>query len=70
VSTDIRSKPLLPKEAREGVMRAWLEILRERHPGVLWVPAEQTRAETKSPQIAGLGGGAWKKKCANSENDG
>jgi hypothetical protein len=22
-------------------MRAWLEILRERHPGISWVPAEQ-----------------------------
>jgi hypothetical protein len=22
-------------------MRAWLEILRDRHPGTTWVPAEQ-----------------------------
>jgi hypothetical protein len=22
----------IPREAREGLMRAWLEILRERHP--------------------------------------
>jgi hypothetical protein len=28
----------LPREARDGLMRAWLEILRERHPGVTWVP--------------------------------
>ncbi len=27
----------LPREAREGLMRAWLEILRERHPGVTWL---------------------------------
>jgi hypothetical protein len=27
----------LPREAREGLMRVWLEILRERHPGVEWV---------------------------------
>jgi hypothetical protein len=31
----------LPLEAREGLMRAWLEILRERHPGISWVPTEQ-----------------------------
>jgi hypothetical protein len=28
----------LPREARDGLMRAWLEILRERHPGATWVP--------------------------------
>jgi hypothetical protein len=28
----------LPREARDGLMRAWLEILRERHPGITWVP--------------------------------
>jgi hypothetical protein len=27
----------IPREAREGLMRAWLEILRERHPDVTWV---------------------------------
>jgi hypothetical protein len=27
----------IPREAREGLMRAWLEILRERHPDVSWV---------------------------------
>jgi hypothetical protein len=26
----------LPQEAREGIMRAWLAILQERHPGVVW----------------------------------
>jgi hypothetical protein len=31
----------IPREARDGMMRAWLEILRERHPGVSWVPVEQ-----------------------------
>jgi len=30
----------IPREAREGLMRAWLEILRERHPGVTWLPIE------------------------------
>ena len=30
----------LPREAREGLMRVWLEILRERHPGVTWLPLE------------------------------
>jgi hypothetical protein len=26
-------------------MRAWLEILRERHPGTNWLPAEQETLE-------------------------
>jgi hypothetical protein len=26
-------------------MRAWLEILRERHPGTNWLPAEQEKQE-------------------------
>jgi hypothetical protein len=34
----------LPREARDGLMRAWLEILRERHPHVTWVPAMQERS--------------------------
>jgi hypothetical protein len=41
----------LPREAREGLMRAWLEILRERHPGVSWVPIEQaaSKGDNASP---------------------
>jgi hypothetical protein len=27
----------LPHEARDGLMRAWLDILRERHPDVTWI---------------------------------
>jgi hypothetical protein len=30
----------LPREARDGIMRAWLEILRERHPGTSWIVEE------------------------------
>jgi hypothetical protein len=30
----------LPREARDGVMRVWLEILRERHPGTSWIVGE------------------------------
>jgi hypothetical protein len=28
----------IPREAREGLMRAWVAILQERHPEVTWVP--------------------------------
>jgi hypothetical protein len=35
----------LPREARDGLMRAWLEILRERHPGTSWIAEETPRAE-------------------------
>jgi len=27
----------LPREARDGLMRAWLDILKERHPEVSWI---------------------------------
>jgi hypothetical protein len=42
----------IPREAREGLMRAWLEILRERHPGTSWIAEETPRKEdpsTKAP---------------------
>jgi hypothetical protein len=35
----------LPREARDGLMRAWLEILKERHPAVTWIAKEATPAE-------------------------
>ena len=35
----------LPREAREGLMRAWLALLRERHPELSWVPAERVEQE-------------------------
>jgi hypothetical protein len=35
----------IPGEARDGLMRAWLEILRERHPSVSWVPIEQAASQ-------------------------
>jgi hypothetical protein len=28
----------LPKEARDGLMRAFLKVLSDRHPNVTWVP--------------------------------
>lgn len=30
----------LPAEARDGLMRAWLAILQDRHPGLAWVPVD------------------------------
>jgi hypothetical protein len=30
----------LPAEAREGLSRVWLEILREKHPNVTWILKE------------------------------
>jgi hypothetical protein len=38
---------LIPREARDGLMRAWLEILRERHPDVAWIAVSD---ESGSPQ--------------------
>ncbi len=42
----------LPKEAREGLMRAWLEILRERHPGVQWVARGEEHTEDEAEPSA------------------
>jgi len=47
----------LPAEAREGLMRARLEILREKRPVAAWVPAGQASsqpalAETSFPPVA------------------
>lgn len=33
-------------------MRAWLEILRERHPNVTWVPAQAPETEPAVPIAA------------------
>jgi hypothetical protein len=41
----------LPQEAREGVMRAFLSILSERHPHVTWVPAG---ADSLAAELASL----------------
>jgi hypothetical protein len=41
----------IPREARDGLMRAWLEILRERHPGTSWI-AEETPREEDPPTKA------------------
>ena len=32
----------LPREAREGLARVWLALLREQHPGITWVIVDQT----------------------------
>jgi hypothetical protein len=34
----------IPREARDGLMRAWLEILRDRHPQVTWIAADNEMA--------------------------
>jgi hypothetical protein len=35
----------LPREARDGLMRAWLGVLRDRHPEVTWVAVDRHEAE-------------------------
>ena len=42
----------LPREARDGLMRAWLEILRDRHPGVAWISWTQPIAEDADADAA------------------
>jgi hypothetical protein len=35
----------LPREARDGLMRAWLQLLHETHPQVSWIEVEQQPSE-------------------------
>ena len=35
----------LPPEARAALMRAWLEILKERHPEVTWIAKDEPSIE-------------------------
>ena len=37
---------LRPLEAREGLMRAWLKVLHDRHPQVTWVPVSHNNQAT------------------------
>jgi hypothetical protein len=37
----------LPREARDGLMRAWLDLLSERHPGVTWIPVDARAAQNE-----------------------
>ena len=40
----------LPRQAREGLMRAWITILRKRHPGVGWVPVDPDQGEGQTDE--------------------
>ena len=51
-----RSHQGLPKEARDGLMRAWIDILRERHPGVEWVEKRERSSSKSRPDERRLRG--------------
>ena len=36
---------IIPREAREGLARAWLAHLREQHPGLTWVIVSDTSSD-------------------------
>jgi hypothetical protein len=38
----------LPREARDGLIRTWLEILKERHPEVIWIAKGDASAENNA----------------------
>jgi hypothetical protein len=45
----------LPREAREGLLRAWLKVLSDRHPNVTWVPVSHkpvTESDAEPVQTA------------------
>ncbi len=33
----------IPREARDGLMRAWIAVLQQRHPEVTWIPVNNTK---------------------------
>jgi len=41
------SMTALPREAREGLMRAWVAILKERHPEATWIPGTAPESSEK-----------------------
>ena len=41
----------IPAEAREGLLRAWLAILKERHREVTWIPRELA-CEEEQPTVS------------------
>jgi hypothetical protein len=43
----------LPHAAREGLMRAWLAVLSQRHPEVTWIPAAtpSIKEEQSNPEL-------------------
>lgn len=45
---------LLPREARDGLMRAWLAILHERHPEFMWLPVHQSPKDSSTSNMAAL----------------
>jgi hypothetical protein len=42
----------ITREARDGLMRAWLEILREKHPHVTWVAVREPASPEDHPPSA------------------
>jgi hypothetical protein len=42
---DLGDSLRLTQAARDGAMEAWLEILSQRHPGLVWVPRPTPSAE-------------------------
>jgi hypothetical protein len=42
----------IPREARDGLMRVWLGILRERHPDVTWVAVAEAASREDHPSTA------------------
>jgi hypothetical protein len=43
---------VLPREARDGLMRAWLKVLSDRHPQVTWVPVSHREVTDKVESVA------------------
>ena len=40
----------LPGPAREGLMRAWLKVLADRHPDVTWIPVTDKQVPAPNPE--------------------
>ncbi len=44
----------VPTEARDGLMRAWLKVLSDRHPNVTWVPASHNEVACNTEPVAAV----------------
>jgi hypothetical protein len=46
VISSLRGEHRLTQAARDGAMEAWIEILSQRHPELVWVPKQELDLET------------------------
>jgi len=55
----------ITREAREGITRAWIDLLKQRHPNVSWIVTERTPEIDDEPLPHQQGGSASDARSMN-----